>query len=111
MQDPLSRRIIWNIILAERSKRSMVLTTHFLDECEILADDVVIISCGRLKCQGPPVALKHQYGGGYRVHVPHARSALRVEGVPTSVHQDRTVYSTPDSASAARLIATLNQAG
>ncbi|GKT71574.1 ATP-binding cassette sub-family A member 9 [Colletotrichum tofieldiae] len=76
LQDPVSRRAIWNIIPAERSKRSIIFTTHFLDECEVLADKVVVFSRGHLKCQGSPAELKSTYGGGYRVHVP------QIENVP-----------------------------
>ncbi|KAH8896791.1 P-loop containing nucleoside triphosphate hydrolase protein [Thozetella sp. PMI_491] len=109
--DPLSRRRIWNVILAERSKRSMIITTHFLDESEVLADTITIISRGHLKCQGPPAVLKSQQGGGYRVHAPYAHHATRIDGISSFVHQDRIVYNTPDSTAAARLISTLTHRG
>lgn len=110
--DPLSRRTIWNIILAERSKRSMMFTTHFLDEGEVLADHIVILSNGQVKCQGSGAELKNRYGSGYRVHVPRAEQ-LPDAGVPHSyaTHQDRVVYKTPDSVSAARLVAHLAAQG
>ncbi|KAK0747945.1 hypothetical protein B0T21DRAFT_323272 [Apiosordaria backusii] len=112
--DPVSRRTIWNIILAERSKRSMVFTTHFLDEGEVLADHIVILSKGQIKCQGTGAALKNQFGGGYRVSIPMDGSivadTLDIDA-PRTIHQDRILYKTPDSKSAAQLIAKLEVSG
>lgn len=50
--DPLSRRAIWDILLQQRAKRTIVFTTHFLDEVDVLADHLVILSQGKVKCQG-----------------------------------------------------------
>ncbi|KAF5010714.1 hypothetical protein FDECE_3125 [Fusarium decemcellulare] len=108
--DPVSRRAIWNIVLAERSKRSIILTTHFLDECEVLADKVVIVSHGHLKCQGTTAELKYLYGGGYRVHLPGVECPPTTP-YPTTVHQGQTVFKTPDSTSAANLMASLESIG
>lgn len=110
--DPLSRRVIWNIILAERGKRSMVLTTHFLDEVDVLSDHIVMISDGSLKCEGSAVELKTQLGGGYRVHMPGTESGPNLElKYPVTRLLDQTVYKTPDSAAAAQLIEALEQHG
>ncbi|KAM0540754.1 hypothetical protein ACHAPJ_013519 [Fusarium lateritium] len=108
--DPVSRRAVWNIILAERQKRSLILTTHFLDECEVLADQVVIVSHGHVKCQGSTAALKNLYGGGYRVHLPNVQNPPDTPYV-TTTHQGQTVFNTPDSTSAANLLASLQKAG
>ncbi len=108
--DPLSRRVIWDIILAERSKRTMLFTTHFLDEGEVLADHVVLLSKGNIKCQGSVAELKNQFGGGYLVHIPRSDRLPDLD-IPATVHQDRIVYNTPDSRSAGQLIARLEQAG
>ncbi|KAI1659759.1 P-loop containing nucleoside triphosphate hydrolase protein [Daldinia decipiens] len=104
--DPLSRRVIWNVVLSERSQRTMVLTTHFLDECEVLSDHIVIITLGKLKCQGTPTELKNQYGGGYRVHIPRTEDVSSIP-YPVTQQHDRYICRTPDSASAAGLIASL----
>jgi ATP-binding cassette subfamily A (ABC1) protein 3 len=67
--DPLSRRKIWDILLAERGKRTVILTTHFLDEAEFLADNMVIMAQGVVAAQGSVSELKHKLGNGYRVDV------------------------------------------
>lgn len=71
--DPLSRRKIWEILLAERGDRTFLLTTHFLDEADVLADYVAILSRGVLKTKGTSVQLKHEVGAGY--HVTYPRNA------------------------------------
>ncbi|KAH0562664.1 hypothetical protein GP486_002660 [Trichoglossum hirsutum] len=67
--DSLSRRKIWDILLAERGKRTIIMTTHFLDEAEILADHIAILSKGTLRVEGSAVELKSRLGGGYKVYV------------------------------------------
>jgi ATP-binding cassette subfamily A (ABC1) protein 3 len=65
--DPLSRRRIWDILLAERGTRTFILTTHFLDEAEYLADHITVIDKGFLKAEGTISELKTRLGGGYRI--------------------------------------------
>ncbi|ANB15377.1 ATP-binding cassette multidrug transporter PDR5 [Sugiyamaella lignohabitans] len=67
--DPLSRRKIWDILLESRGKLTLILTTHFLDEADLLADNVFIMSKGVLKAEGPTLRLKDRLGGGYRIFV------------------------------------------
>lgn len=43
----------------------MILTTHFMDEADVLGDRVAIMAQGRLQCVGSPYFLKHHYGVGY----------------------------------------------
>lgn len=105
--DPLSRRKIWDIILGARGDRTFVLTTHFLDEADLLADHIAILSKGHLKCEGSAVELKAKLGGGYRVHVPGTGPTL--EDVPTKNFYDETIYNIPDSAAASRVIAALER--
>ncbi|KAF2972973.1 hypothetical protein GQX73_g641 [Xylaria multiplex] len=104
--DPLSRRVIWEVIKRERAKRTIVLTTHFLDESEVLADHIVIVTLGKMKCQGTPAELKNKYGGGYRVHIPKTED---ISSIAHSVieRDDRYICRTPDSSSAAQVLASL----
>ena len=107
--DPLSRRKIWDIILAARGERTIILTTHFLDEADLLADHIAILSKGTLKCEGSAVALKAKMGGGYRVHVP--RGSPEVSDVSAKRLYDQTVYNIPDSTSAGKLVDKLEALG
>uniref|UniRef100_A0A670J8M4 P-type phospholipid transporter n=1 Tax=Podarcis muralis TaxID=64176 RepID=A0A670J8M4_PODMU len=63
--DPYSRRSIWDLLLKYRSGRTIILSTHHMDEADILGDRVAIISQGRLHCSGSPVFLKNSFGTGF----------------------------------------------
>nr|XP_061811148.1 phospholipid-transporting ATPase ABCA1-like [Nerophis lumbriciformis] len=62
--DPNTRRGIWDMLLKYRKDRTIILATHYMDEAEILADRIAIISQGRLCCYGSPVFLKSKLGVG-----------------------------------------------
>jgi ABC-2 type transport system ATP-binding protein len=56
--DPHARRAVWDVLLGLKSKGKVVfLTTHYMEEAELLADTVAIISKGRLVAIGSPDAL------------------------------------------------------
>jgi len=60
--DPQSRRAVWDFILELRDKgKTIVLTTHYMEEAEELCDRVGIIDHGRLIALGSPVELKAKY--------------------------------------------------
>ena len=53
--DPQARRLVWDLLRAARSDGvSILLTTHLLDEAELLADQVLIIDHGRAVASGTP---------------------------------------------------------
>ncbi|KAK8069705.1 ABC transporter [Apiospora phragmitis] len=112
--DPLSRRKVWDILLAERGKRTIIMTTHFLDEADLLADQLAILSKGTLRAQGSSVELKDRLGAGYRIHVFNAQDVKNppeVEGVTRKVGFDNISYIAQSSAAAAEVIRTLEAAG
>ena len=69
--DPLSRRKIWDILLAQRSSRTIIMTTHFLDEADFLSDNIAILSKGKLKAEGSSAELKQRFGNGYTIEASH----------------------------------------
>ncbi|KAL2115959.1 hypothetical protein VTJ04DRAFT_10214 [Mycothermus thermophilus] len=112
--DPLSRRKIWDILLAERGARTILLTTHFLDEADLLADHIAVMSKGRLRAQGSSAELKETLGGGYKIHVGNPRVIPRlpdVPGVEKRATAEEAAYLARDSATAATVIRTLEAAG
>lgn len=59
--DPSTQRFLWNVLLQlRRSKRAMVITSHSMEECEVLCNRVAIMNQGQLKCIGPIQHLKHR---------------------------------------------------
>lgn len=85
----------------------MILTTHFLDESEVLSDHIVIVTLGKMKCQGTPAELKNKYGGGYRVHIPKTEDISALADHHVTEQHDRYIYKVPDSSSAAKVLASL----
>ena len=56
--DPAARRNAWDTIRSLRDLgKTVLLTTHYLDEAQALADRVAIIKDGRILAEGPPSAL------------------------------------------------------
>lgn len=112
--DPLSRRKIWDILLAERGKRTLILTTHFLDEADLLADHLVILSKGTLRAEGSSVQLKDTRGGGYRVFAyksPSVPTMPTIPDVKMADAFDTVTYIAPSSTLAASVIKELEKVG
>ncbi|GAB4843869.1 Phospholipid-transporting ATPase abca1 [Ancistrocladus abbreviatus] len=63
--DPYSMRLTWQLIKKIKKGRIVLLTTHSMDEAEVLGDRIAIMANGSLKCCGSSLFLKHQYGVGY----------------------------------------------
>ena len=56
--DAEARRQFWSMIRGLRAEgTTIVLTTHYLDEAEELADDVAVIADGEIRAQGPPATI------------------------------------------------------
>ncbi|CAG7785272.1 unnamed protein product, partial [Allacma fusca] len=67
--DPFSRRSIWELLLKYKQGRTIVLTTHFMDEADMLGDRIAIISQGTLKTCGSSLFLKNKFGHGYSLQM------------------------------------------
>jgi len=66
--DPQSRRQLWEILRELRARgRTIVLTTHYMDEAEKLCDRVAIVDQGRIIAQGSPAELIRSLGGDHVV--------------------------------------------
>ncbi|CAK1547173.1 unnamed protein product [Leptosia nina] len=67
--DPAARRSLWDLLQKEKKGRTIILTTHFMDEADVLGDRIAIMSGGRLQCVGTPYFLKKHYGIGYKMTI------------------------------------------
>uniref|UniRef100_A0A8C6T9Z4 ATP-binding cassette, sub-family A (ABC1), member 12 n=1 Tax=Neogobius melanostomus TaxID=47308 RepID=A0A8C6T9Z4_9GOBI len=65
--DPCSRRSIWDIVIKHKKGRTIIMSTHHLDEAEVLSDRIAFLERGGLKCCGTPYHLKDQLGQGYKL--------------------------------------------
>lgn len=62
-------RSMWEVISSLSASRSVILTTHSMEECEAVCDRLGIMVGGRLRCLGTSQHLKGRFGGGYSVEV------------------------------------------
>lgn len=67
--DPENRRQLWDILSEIKGQRAMMLTTHSMEEADVLCNRIGIVTDGILRCVGPQVRLKTLYGGGYHLFI------------------------------------------
>lgn len=65
--DPSARRALWELMLKQKTGRTILLTTHFMDEADLLGDRIAIMAGGEIKCCGSSFFLKKKYGAGYHL--------------------------------------------
>ncbi|XP_046544461.1 phospholipid-transporting ATPase ABCA3-like [Haliotis rubra] len=109
--DPAARRQTWDILQRNKQGRTMLLTTHFMDEADLLGDRIAIMTEGVVKCCGTSYFLKKLYGAGYHlvmVKQPTCQvasvTAVVQQHVPTAVMESEInaelSYLLPDDQSA-----------
>ncbi|KAF3322079.1 ABC transporter A family member 7 [Carex littledalei] len=79
--DPASRNNLWNVVKRAKKDRAIILTTHSMEEAEVLCDRLGIFVDGSFQCLGNPKELKARYGGSY------------VFTITTSAEQEREVQT------------------
>jgi ABC-type multidrug transport system ATPase subunit len=72
--DPVVRRKIWSAIQKLKVGRLMVLTTHSMEEADVLGDKIAILHEGRMKALGTSMELKARFGKGYEVYTEAGRT-------------------------------------
>ena len=70
--DPQARRAMWDVISSSLKGRSIILTTHLMEECEALCQRIGIVVKGRLACLGSAQHLKQRFGEGYSIEAKTA---------------------------------------
>lgn len=92
--DPQSRRAVWDYIQSLRTKMTIFLTTHYMDEADTLCDRIVIMDHGRPLVDGSSAQLKealahsHLYELEFRANVDHYEGVLR--GLPFVASVERS---------------------
>jgi ABC-type multidrug transport system ATPase subunit len=88
--DPESRRIMWKSINELSNighKYNMILTTHSIEEAELLCDRVSWLKKGNFICIGNPEQLKLKYSDGYKLHIKFVDTVLNKEEVEKLTRQ------------------------
>ena len=114
--DPHARRAIWAVIRGlKRDGRTVFLTTHYLEEAELLADRVAIIHHGRIIASGAPTEIIREYGLPERLVVegsPALGDYLRSKlGIPVTVQGDQVEVELSDKSDALRVLNTIDSSG
>ncbi|CDW85159.1 abc transporter family protein [Stylonychia lemnae] len=65
--DLSARRKLWNMLKNYKNNRIIILTTHYMDEADILGDRIGIMTGGQLICLGGSLFLKNRFGVGYNL--------------------------------------------
>jgi ABC-2 type transport system ATP-binding protein len=69
--DPQARRNLWSLVEEIKSEgKSVILTTHYMDEAFILCDEIAIMDKGRIIAQGEPKKLLRSYFEGQTLEIP-----------------------------------------
>lgn len=66
--DPEVRRLIWNIINKAKQNKTIIMTTHSMEEAEVCCNRLAIMAKGTLRCIGSHLRLKQRFGAGYKIH-------------------------------------------
>ena len=80
--DPESRRVMWkniNDLTNTGHQYNMILTTHSIEEAEILCDRVSWLKKGNFVCIGNPEQLKLRYSNGYKLHIKFINTIINKE--------------------------------
>lgn len=84
--DPQARRTTWEIIMGLRSARvTVVLTTHYLEEAERLADQVAIVHAGKLVALGTPAELTQGDSSVVRIRLDQPVEPALLQALPSAV--------------------------
>lgn len=95
--DPQARRNFWELIRNIKAKgKTILLTTHYMDEAEILCDQLVIMDNGRIIAEGSPKALLKQHFGHSYVCIDREDFHGEIDQLPETVinHADHIALET-----------------
>lgn len=67
--DTQARRSLWNMLRNYRRDRIILLTTHYMDEADVLGDRIGIMVHGQLKCLGSSLFLKNRFSAGFKLTI------------------------------------------
>ena len=67
--DPKVRRLTWNLIKDLKKNRSIILTTHNMEEADCLSDRILVMASGKILASGTTLSLKNEFGSGYKLRL------------------------------------------
>ncbi|XP_065226082.1 phospholipid-transporting ATPase ABCA1-like isoform X2 [Planococcus citri] len=84
--DVQSRRKLWDLLLELRGKRTIIFTTHYMEEADALGDRIAIMNHGLIVCHGTPIFLKKAYATGYELTITKtSQESLNISQIVQSI--------------------------
>ncbi|OQR71608.1 ATP-binding cassette sub-family A member 1-like [Tropilaelaps mercedesae] len=94
--DPEARREAWAMLQEERLHRTVLMTTHYMEEADVLGDRIAFVAKGHLMCAGSPMFLKKKFETGYKLTLTKSSQTTDVHRALTQVKRlleaDEGVY-------------------
>lgn len=86
--DPVTRREVWDMIDEAKKGRVVMLTTHSMEEADILGDRIAIMSHGKIQAIGSSLRLKSRFGAGFRLTMLLPDPTAHYDGVVNFVNKE-----------------------
>ena len=97
--DPQARRNFWSLIQSVKArKKTIILTTHYMEEAELLCDEIAIVDRGRIIAQGPPRRLLQEHFAEVMLELPKQDFPASARSLPLRIIDiaERTEITTDD---------------
>ena len=97
--DPQARRRFWELVQSIKAQRkTIILTTHYMEEAELLCDEIVIMDRGRIIAQGSPPRLLHEHFDEVLLELPRQDFPASARALPLNILEagDRIEITTHD---------------
>ncbi|HYL02591.1 MAG TPA: ABC transporter ATP-binding protein [Steroidobacteraceae bacterium] len=97
--DPQARRNFWQLVESIKARRkTIILTTHYMEEAELLCDEIAIMDRGRIVAQGPPRQLLREHFAAVLLELPRQDFPDSARRLPLQLldSRDRVEITTHD---------------
>ncbi|MDD1770808.1 MAG: ABC transporter ATP-binding protein [Methanomassiliicoccales archaeon] len=114
--DPKARRDLWELIVSlKKSGTTIFLTTHYLDEAEVLSDHIAIMNKGKIVAEGSPRQIIQEFGRSATVTLfgagQRGLEEMRRQGVDATLVNEDVIVGVPDPSRIEHWFAGLSEAG
>lgn len=97
--DPQARRNFWDLVQSIKARRkTILLTTHYMEEAELLCDEIAIMDRGRIIARGTPRALLREHFAEVLIELPRADFPAAARQLPLKIIEanERVEITTDD---------------
>ena len=91
--DPYNRRALCDLIRKFKQGRTIIFTTHYMEEADILSDRIAIMNHGEIKCYGSPLFLKQVYSDGYLLTLYKKTNSSQIDEIKSLLDNSIGTYN------------------